>query len=127
MELGKIVVTPDASQIQAEPVPAPAVEAAPVKKSKGFLGLGQKEPVLAPQGLTGKVLVVNKDYNFVVLNLGSKDGVKIGSAFAVYRDTQYLGDVKVEKVHDSMAAAGFVSSALKNKVNEGDKVVQKKK
>ena len=73
------------------------------------------------------MLVVNKDYNFAVINVGSKDGVRVGATFSVYHDAEYLGDVKIEKVHDSMAAAGFVTAALKNKIGEGDKVVQKKK
>jgi len=126
VELGKIVVSPEAA-VQEEPAPQPAPAQTPPKKQKKSSKAAQEEQAANPQGLTGKVLVVNKDYNFAVINLGSKDGVRIGSIFGVYRDTQYLGDVKVEKVHDSMAAAGFVSQDIKNKVNEGDKVVQKKK
>jgi peptidoglycan hydrolase CwlO-like protein len=78
-----------------------------------------------PATLEGKVLVVNKDYNFVVINLGSKDGVSLGDAFSIYQDDQHIGEVKVEKVHEAMSAAGFVSDDIKDKVKEGDKVVQK--
>lgn len=77
--------------------------------------------------LEGKVLVVNKDYNFAVINLGSKDGIDIGSVFSVYHNNKYLGDIKVEKIYDSMSAAGFVSSDLKDKINEGDTVLRKSK
>jgi hypothetical protein len=73
------------------------------------------------------VLVVNKDYNFAVINLGSKDGVALGNEFAVYRNNKFIGDMKVEKVHDAMSAAGFSSGDMKDKVSEGDKVVQKAK
>jgi hypothetical protein len=62
-----------------------------------------------------------------VINLGSKDGVALGNEFAVYRNNKFIGDMKVEKVHDAMAAAGFSSPDMKDKVNEGDKVVQKAK
>jgi len=37
-----------------------------------------------------------------------------------------IGDVKVEKVHETMAAAGFVDEKIKTKVKEGDKVISKK-
>ncbi len=81
----------------------------------------------ATSGVGGKVLVLNKDYNFAVLNLGSKDGVRIGDVFSVYHGNKYIGDVKVEKVHDSMSAAGFASAEMKGKISEGDKVTQKTK
>lgn len=106
VELGKIVVSPDSAQ--AEPADKKA------KKEK-------------TDKLEGKVLVVNKDYNFAVISLGSKDGVALGDTFAIYHNNKFIGDIKVEKVHDSMAAAGFVDAGIKNKVYEGDKVTQKVK
>jgi hypothetical protein len=60
-----------------------------------------------------------------VISLGSKDGVKTGDKFSVYHNNRYVGDVTVEKVHDSMAASGFASVDMKDNVSEGDKVVQK--
>ncbi len=77
--------------------------------------------------LKGKVLVVNKDYNFVVINLGSKDGVSAGDVFALYHNDKYIGDIKVEKIHESMSAADFTSPAIKDVVSEGDRAVQKTK
>jgi len=80
---------------------------------------------IAPQALEGKILVINKEYNFIVINLGGKDGVKTGDVFSVYHANKYAGDAKVEKVHDSMSAAGFNVSEIKEKISEGDKVIQK--
>lgn len=77
-------------------------------------------------GIEGKILVVNRDYNFAVINLGSKDGVSIGSVFSIYHNNEYIGDAKVEKVHDSMAAGGFLSPQIRDRVSEGDRVVVKK-
>lgn len=99
VELGTIVVTPE----------------------------GEESAASASAELEGKILVVNKDYNFAVINLGSKDGIDIADEFAVYHDTKYIGDVKVEKVHDSMAAADFISADMKGKISEGDRVVRKNK
>ena len=127
VELGTIVVAPEggASPVTASPVTAsPATSAKPGKASsptKASMNFNQA----AASSFEGKVLVVNKDYNFVVLNMGSKDGVRIGDVFSIYHSNKYIGDVKVDKVHDSMAAAGFLSVDLKDKVSEGDKVSAK--
>lgn len=99
VELGKIVVNPEVS--------APKLERAPA----------------IIRGLEGKVLVVNKDYNFAVINLGSKDGVNIGDTFSLYHKEKYIGDLKVERIHDSMSAIAFTAE-LRDKINEGDKVAR---
>ena len=107
VELGKIVVSPDGSTVASGSPGGAVVEQAPA----------------VPEG---KVLVINKDYNFAVINLGSKDGVAIGEIFSVYHSNKKIGDIKVEKIHDSMAAAGFVNNDLRKKIREGDKVVVRK-
>lgn len=108
VELGTIVVTPDA------PLAAPVIQ--PSTKA-----------VKSKAALEGKILVINKEYNFAIISLGNKDGINVGDVFSIYRGNKYIGDINVEKVHDSMSAAGFASADLKNKVNEGDKVVSKTK
>jgi chromosome segregation ATPase len=82
------------------------------------------EQVTQPK-LEGKILVINKEYDFLVMNLGAKEGINVGDIYGVYRQDEYLGDVKVEKVHDSMSAVGFVTPELKNTVKEGDRTVKK--
>lgn len=101
VELGRIIVAPEGAVMPAE---------------------GKTQ-----EGLEGKVIVINKDYNFAVVNLGSKDGVTEGDLFEVYRGSNYIGDVKIDKVHEAMSAAGFLTAGVKDKIVEGDKVVQKKK
>jgi vacuolar-type H+-ATPase subunit I/STV1 len=117
VELGKIVVgqeDPRAGMQEVTPEEAATQSQNPLANNPAT-------------GKEGKVLVVNKDYDFAVINLGSKDGVKIGDTFSVYHNTNYTGDIKVEKIHDSMAAAGFVSEGINDKIYENDKVVQKVK
>lgn len=115
VELGTIVVGPEAAQSMVTQDEG----SSKTKQSKSAKSSKSKP------GIEGKVLVVNKDYKFVVINLGSKDGVSVGDEFSVYHNNKYIGDVKVEKIQDSMAAAAYVSPALRNKVFEGDKVTQK--
>lgn len=114
VELGTVVVNPETNQ----PVP---------ETSEQYGESASQSEVPASQGLEGKVLVINKDYNFAVVNLGSRDGISLGSIFSVFHGDQYLGDLKVEKVHDSMAAAGFLSTDVKEKITEGDKAILKTK
>jgi len=114
VELGKIVVNPEGATI--EPVQEAVTESQPEQQAA-------EKPI---NGKEGKILVINKDYNFAVINLGSKDGIDVGDMFVVYHNNKNIGDVKVEKVHESMAAAGFATTEMKEKAMEGDKVVQKK-
>ncbi len=115
VELGTIVVAPDA-QTTALTLAKPVTQ-------KSTVAATQKSSVSSSEG---KVLVVNKEYNFAVINLGSKDGVAIGDIFYVYHSNKYIGDITLEKIHDSMAAAGFASANVKSKIAEGDRVAKKK-
>ena len=126
VELGKIVVSPEAVA-PVETKDKKDKNAKKAKKAKASPQQVTENKSSIAKGLEGKVLVVNKDYNFTVISLGSKDGVSLGEVFEIFHNNKYIGDVKVEKVHDSMAAAGFMDDALKNKINEGDKVSQKVK
>jgi hypothetical protein len=83
------------------------------------MSAGEKASLLK---LSGNILVINRDYNFAVINLGSKNSIGVGDVFSVYHNDKYIGDVKVEKVHESMSAVGFLSSELKDKISEGDKI-----
>lgn len=76
--------------------------------------------------LEGKILVVNKEYDFVVINLGRKDNINVGDAFDVLRKNKKLGQIKVEEVRDTMSVAVPVSKALMKQVKEEDKVVVSK-
>ena len=106
VQLGEIVVGPQTADVSEEQ----AAEAA------------QQLPITS---LQAKVLVVNKKYNFAVIDLGSRDGIKFNDIFSVYQGNNYIGDIQVEKVHESMAAAGFLTPAIIDKIKEGDKVIPK--
>jgi hypothetical protein len=130
IELGKIVVAPPetAVPVSAKGKKQKSAPASKQQQQQQQQVKSTKEAATAVSGgQEGKVLVINKDYNFVVINLGTRDGVEVGTPFSIFRGNKYIGDIKVEKVHDAMSAAGFVTDGLKDIVNEGDKVVQKVK
>ena len=72
--------------------------------------------------LEGRITTINNDHNFVVIDLGSKDGVALGNIFSVSHENSNVGDLKIEMVQERMSTAGFVSSGMKEKISTGDKV-----
>ncbi|MCX5707279.1 MAG: hypothetical protein NTW13_06505 [Candidatus Omnitrophica bacterium] len=129
LESQKIDLEAKAKEAEAK-IKVPGVELGKIEVNKGLKEKKLAEPVKKEEppvlkALEGKILVVNKEYGFAVINLGSKDKVGMGDTFAVYQGNQAIGDIKVEKLHDSMAAAGFTSEDIKDKIREGDKVVKK--
>ena len=125
VELGKVVVNNETIAIDAK---AKARAEAKMKANVAphSAKVEKKEKVPQVKSLEGKIVVVNKENNFVVLNLGSKDGVSVGDEFSVSRAGKTIGSVKVEKVHETMSAAGFATE-LKDIISENDKVAQKAK
>ena len=74
-------------------------------------------------GLQGKILVVNREYDFVVIGLGSKDAVRKGARFAVSHGDKQVMTIEVDKVYDNMSAANMLEEEKKGwEVKEGDTV-----
>lgn len=70
----------------------------------------------------GQVVVVNREYDFIVMNLGKNQGLSVGQEFQITRDSQVLGTVKVEKVYDELSAAAILPDSQKQSIREGDTV-----
>jgi chromosome segregation ATPase len=123
VELGKVVVNNEAADSSKVVNNAAANNANAASES---VNEQAQEGSSQGKALEGKVTVVNKEYNFAVINLGQKDGVKVGDQFSVTREGKIIGDLKVEKTHESMSAAGFAAE-LKDTIKENDLVIQKGK
>ncbi|MDD5130081.1 MAG: hypothetical protein PHS66_03395 [Candidatus Omnitrophica bacterium] len=126
VELGKVIVNSEA--VQPAAVAAPALPAAAVSeksnaavKAAKTVKKGQSIPA---KGIEGKIMIVNKEFNFVVINLGSRDKINVGDEFVVSRSGRVVGEVKIEKVHEFMSAAGFAVD-LKDAIRENDTVNKK--
>ncbi len=70
----------------------------------------------------GRVVVVNREYDFIVMNLGKNQGIAIGQELQIVRDHSVLGKVKVEKVYDELSAATILPESQKESIREGDLV-----
>ena len=76
-------------------------------------------------GTRGKVLSVDKEAEFIVCNLGLKQGIKAADVLSVYRGEEYLGDVRVSRVQDELSAADIIPPFSSRKVRKNDVVVFK--
>ena len=110
---------PPEAQIAGEVVPP---RGTPRSGDKGKVEL-DKIVVNPNDGTRGKVLSVDKDAEFIVCNIGLKQGIKAGDMLSVYRGEEYLGDVKVSRVQQEMAAADIVPPFSSRKVRKNDIVV----
>ncbi len=95
--------------------------AALLGEKAGGVPLG-KVKVVTGLKLKGKVLVVNQRHNFVVVDLGARDGVEKGMVLILHRGRRFIGKCQVEKVYDRMAAADLVLDWMKDEVHVSDGV-----
>lgn len=102
------------SSLKDKPVAAPAASPAAVSEGK-----------IQAAPLEGKVLVVNSEYDFVVVNIGQKENVAVGDTFDIFHKEKKIGQMKVEEVRDTMSVAMPVTANLIKQIKEDDRVVRK--
>jgi hypothetical protein len=85
----------------------------------------RREAVGAKPGVRGTVLAVNQAYNFVVLNLGGRQGVEPNAEMLVLRDGTVIGKIRVSSVEPSTAIGDIITSSLERgvQVQPGDIVI----
>jgi chromosome segregation ATPase len=86
---------PEIDKLPRESVELPAIV---VRSASGEKGKAQ-----APE-YPGKILAVNLDSNFVVIDLGSAAGVKAGDTFNVYRNARSIGMIGAIQTRANISA-----------------------
>lgn len=119
VELEKIVVTPDTDADSSASQPG-AYELASSNESTETAALAATSTPAPVSDMKGEVMVVNKKFDFVIVNLGENNGLKVGTDLNLYRGSQFLAMLKVEKVHESMSAARIPSEWKNADIMEGD-------
>jgi len=76
-------------------------------------------------GVKGTILAVNQAYNFVVLNLGGRNGVEPHSEMLVVRDGTFIGKIRISSVEPATAIGDIITSTLARgvQVQPGDIVI----
>ena len=76
-------------------------------------------------GVRGTVLAYNQAYNFVVLNLGARNGVESNSEMLVVRDGTLIGKIRISSVEPATAIGDIMTNSLARgvQVQPGDTVI----
>jgi hypothetical protein len=76
-------------------------------------------------GIRGTILAVNQVYNFVVLSLGSRQGVEANSEMLVLRAGSFIGRIRISSVEPATAIGDIITSSLARgvQVQPGDTVI----
>jgi len=84
----------------------------------------RRAPAFRPS-VRGTVLAVNQAYNFVVLNLGDRQGLEPNAEMLVLRDTTIIGKIRISSVEPSTAIGDILGNSLARgvQVQPGDTVI----
>jgi chromosome segregation ATPase len=85
----------------------------------------RQSPAGGKPGIRGTVLAVNRAYNFVVLNLGGRQGVEPNSEMLVLRGGSFIGRIRISSVEPATAIGDIITSSLARgvQVQPGDTVI----
>ncbi len=85
----------------------------------------KRRAAITNPGIRGTVLAVNQAYNFVVLNLGGRQGVEANTEMLVLRGGTLIGKIRVSSVEPATAIGDIVGSSLAPgvQVQPGDSVI----
>lgn len=97
--------------------PSSDVELPPIVVSSNGQGASYNTGISHP-GLNGKVVSINEDNNFLIVNIGEDSGVRVGDKLSVYRDTKYLASLEVIQVRKDIAAADIKDQWTKIQVGD---------
>ncbi len=77
------------------------------------------------QELKGRIVTINRDHNFVVIDLGKQDGIEIGNRLNVYRGESLLGSIEIIQARDRIAAADIKDLQEGMSIEINDTVVKR--
>ena len=103
--------TPAVVEEKKESIELPAIV---VKPQSGASGV-QQEP---GSNLIGRVMAVNKDNNFVIIDLGEESGVKVGDALRVYRADKPIANIEAIQVRRNISACDIKKQGTPIKIGD---------
>lgn len=116
-------IVQEAAKLSGAPAPLEIPKEAKGKKK------GEKEKPAAPLPTVAaedsrptQVLTVNRQFNFVVVNVGLRDRVKIGDTLRIEQGGQLVGRVAIEKLYENFSACTIVEEIKPHQIKEGDLV-----
>jgi cell shape-determining protein MreC len=112
----------DAQQRPAQVKEAPKAE---TRKRRETASVQRESSSSHRAGVHGTVLASNQAYNFVVLNLGARNGVEPNSEMLVLRDGTLIGKIRISSVEPATAIGDIIGNSLARgvQVQPGDSVI----
>jgi cell shape-determining protein MreC len=112
----------DAQQRPAQVKEAPKAE---TRKRRETASVQRESSSSHRAGVHGAVLAYNQAYNFVVLNLGARNGVEPNSEMLVLRDGTLIGKIRISSVEPATAIGDIMTNSLARgvQVQPGDSVI----
>lgn len=96
------------NQVQLPPIMVHANQA-----SARTFNVGATEP-----GFNGRVVSINEENNFVIIDIGEASGIQLGDDVSVYRDSKYIARLEVIQVRKDISAADIKDQWAKLKVGD---------
>jgi len=122
-EKEKALLAEKLQDAQERPVKeAPKTE---TKKRRDIASVQRQSSSSHRAGVHGSVLAYNQAYNFVVLNLGARNGVEANSEMLVLRDGTLIGKIRISSVEPATAIGDIMTNSLARgvQVQPGDSVI----
>jgi hypothetical protein len=112
----------NAQERSAQPKEAPGAEPRRRRETASVKRQGSSS---RRAGVHGTVLAYNQAYNFVVLNLGARNGVEPNSELLVLRDGTLIGKIRISSVEPATAIGDIITNSLTRgvQVQPGDNVI----
>lgn len=117
-----VEVAPQAEELPEQKTPTVAEESSQNKEEVQL-----EKIVVAPAKATpeGRIVMVDGETEFVIVNLGANHGIKEEQVLSVSRGKDQLGEIKVTRVQPEMSAADFIPPLTSRQVRKDDSVVIK--
>lgn len=98
--------------VQDKPLAAGEVELSPI-----VVNAQGAAPAMEP-GFEGKVMSINEQNNFVIVDIGEKRGLRVGDTLGVYRGPDYIARLEILQVRPDIAAADLKEQSAQIKVGD---------
>jgi phage shock protein A len=69
-----------------------------------------------------QVMSVNHEHNFVVLNKGLVDGVRVGATYAITRGTKKIAEIRISEIRDFVSLGIIQQDTTSDIIKAGDKI-----
>jgi hypothetical protein len=91
--------------------------------SSGVGAAAASAPAAPASGESGaQVINYNRTYNFITLNLGTRDGLKKNMQVSIVRDGKLVAKATVKQIRDAVSAAAVIPDSMRSEIRAGDRV-----